>query len=275
MEEKRVPLKKSISKKRKRLVKIITILFWIALSSIVVSFVYLIVFSQALRITSVHAVGDLYQAEVDQTMQNTLAEKWLWIIPRDRLFTISKSHITSVILQNTPEIKSVYIERSGLHALIATYKLRTPAFLLTNGKALDAQDISYTDRRDTSMVPLLVASSTTFDNDTYTKLTDIVSKVSIRLFPVARVTFGEAGDVTLFDKDNKEMRFNLNNNEEDIWSKLLSALDTEPLKSNVDNNNNFLYIDARFGDKVFYKLSSTQTASTTPASSTSTLKSIR
>jgi hypothetical protein len=39
-----------------------------------------------------------------------------------------------------------------------------------------------------------------------------------------------------------------------VWSNLVSAIDTEPLKSKLANSKNKLeYLDTRFGNKVFFK----------------------
>ena len=39
-----------------------------------------------------------------------------------------------------------------------------------------------------------------------------------------------------------------------VWSNIVSAIDTDPLKSKLLNNKDKLeYLDARFGNKVFFK----------------------
>ena len=44
-----------------------------------------------------------------------------------------------------------------------------------------------------------------------------------------------------------------------IWSNIVSAIDTEPLKSKLEKDKSFLqYLDARFGNKVFYKFTNSQ-----------------
>jgi hypothetical protein len=46
-----------------------------------------------------------------------------------------------------------------------------------------------------------------------------------------------------------------------VWSNLVSALDTDPLKTKMSQGkNNLMYVDLRFGNKVFYKFTNVSTA---------------
>jgi hypothetical protein len=43
-------------------------------------------------------------------------------------------------------------------------------------------------------------------------------------------------------------------NQKKVWSTLVSAIDTDPLKSKLSENRNGLqYLDVRYGNKVFYR----------------------
>ena len=75
------------------------------------------------------------------------------------------------------------------------------------------------------------------------------------IFPVHMILVDTNGDIFLKDTDDKyTLKVVLSADFNKTWSTLVSAIDTDPLKSKLLNNkNNLEYLDARFGNKVFYK----------------------
>jgi hypothetical protein len=83
----------------------------------------------------------------------------------------------------------------------------------------------------------------------------MVSRVSTVLFPVKTIVLDDADTVTLVDaRDVSKFYFSQNQDTKKVWTTVISAIDTEPLKSKLDSSKNtLLYLDVRYGNKVFYK----------------------
>lgn len=262
-----------ISKSRKRkLLRLIVLFGFFIFGLIIVGLLYLLFFSSFLKIKSVNVTSELYDLEVKNIIESKANEFWFGTIPKDTRIAFPKNSTRNLVLQKFPEIKSLTISSRGLHNLFATYTLKTPTFRLEDGRVLDESGAPFKDRRDTSALPDINGDRTSLSVDGFASLVDLVQRINVRLFPIVEIDLGEAGDVTLKDKDNKEVRISLRKNKDEEWSRLLSALDTSPLKDAIDRGNDFYFIDLRFANKVFYSLhkgTSSGSVSTTTATTTS------
>ena len=69
------------------------------------------------------------------------------------------------------------------------------------------------------------------------------------------ISIDESDDVHVKNQETgSEVIFTGRDDVDKVWSNIVSAIDTEPLKSKLATKKNTLqYLDARFGNKVFYK----------------------
>jgi hypothetical protein len=83
----------------------------------------------------------------------------------------------------------------------------------------------------------------------------LIEKIQPVLFPVRAVLLDKEGDVTFFNENGSSfIKFSSASDSDKVWSNLVSAIDTEPLKGKLEKNKtDLLYLDIRFGNKVFYK----------------------
>ena len=91
----------------------------------------------------------------------------------------------------------------------------------------------------------------------------LVNKINSVIFVVTKVDMDPFGDISLYDdRGMSRVVFAGNQDTDKVWSNLVSAVDTDPLKSKLAvNKDNLEYLDARFGNKVFYKFTNdTKTA---------------
>ena len=91
-----------------------------------------------------------------------------------------------------------------------------------------------------------------------TKLVDLdilMKKINTVIFVVSKIDIDSYGDISLYDtRGISKVMIAPDADIARIWSDLVSAVDTEPLKSKLQKNKDALeYLDIRFGDKVFYK----------------------
>jgi hypothetical protein len=163
----------------------------------------------------------------------------------------------------------------GLHTVHIEVTLLKPALQMGNGKALTKDGIIFSTKKDISMYPVFILASSTEENISIeglpfkhltwkdidvgiSFLEDILamtSKVSSVIFPVASIFVEEGGDVTLTNASGtSKVLFLQQADQKKSWTTLVSAIDTDPLKSKLEHNRDgLLYLDVRYGNKVFYR----------------------
>ena len=89
------------------------------------------------------------------------------------------------------------------------------------------------------------------------ELSQVTAKISSVIFPVDSVVVEATGDVLCIDKRGMSKVIFLKDSDfKKTWSTLLSSIDTDPLKTKLLTDKNQLeYLDARYGNKVFYRFS--------------------
>lgn len=212
------------------------------------------------------------------------------IWPSNKIFSYSKSTIQKRIVDTLPNTKKVTVSLRGLHTLRVSVIPFVPLFKQDAVHGITKEGVIYSEQTDLSAYPtLLIASSTlTTHNDQgiiSSQLTDIgseellslsslIQKINSVVFIVSKVSIDEYGDVIFYDEREKSMfKFARSIPVTKVWSSVVSSIDTEPLKSKLEHEkNNLLYLDVRFGNKVFYKFTNshdTVIIQTNVASSTS------
>ena len=86
---------------------------------------------------------------------------------------------------------------------------------------------------------------------------DFASKVSRVIFSVDSIVVEKTGDIVLMNASGTTKLFFLKDTDKKkVWSTLVSAIDTVPLKTKLDTEREKLeYLDVRYGNKVFYRFS--------------------
>lgn len=197
------------------------------------------------------------------------------IIPANKIFSFQASKINGVIKDKLPDTKKVTVTIIPLHTLRVVVTPYSPVFLMGDNKAITKEGYVYI-KRDTNLnLPTINFASTTLisskesglfnqklhiNNTTSTEeilnqIINIIPKINSVLFNVSNIEINEYGDIILSNLDNKNsIKLSSSNDIDKEWSNVISAIDTEPLKSLLQANKEELqYIDVRFGNKVFYK----------------------
>ncbi len=224
-------------------------------------------------ITSYELLGVPQENEsIIRSRLEEIAQKPLYkIFPSNRIFSYRKLYIKSLITEIVPTTETITLFPVGLHTLRITVTPYTPLFSIDDTHAITKDGVIYEVQKSKLDLPIFESASSTtktfqregvtvviLDDKTVELLSPIatlVEKIDSVLFPVFKITIDGFGDVKLFDKQEKSMVLIASSNDmKKVWSNLLSAIDTEPLKSKlVKDKNNLLYLDTRFGNKVFYK----------------------
>lgn len=212
------------------------------------------------------------------------------IIPTNRIVTYRSKEVKEVLKEEISDLASVSIRVHGLHTLRISVTRYVPQFRLESGEAVTESGYIYTPRESVDTLPVLsIASSTTviqMVNGIPTKvlqtthgeivatLLKIVTAVTPRiqdvLFPVDRIVITEDQDI-FFEHGipAQQVRILHDTAVDKVWSTIISAIDTEPLKSLLMTKKDRLeYIDARYGNKVFYRFTNTALPTIINASTT-------
>lgn len=193
--------------------------------------------------------------KVKNTVENILVQKTLGFFPNNSTLSVSLRQIKNLTIANVSEIESVSISRKIFkRELDVKYTLRTPVFKNEQGQLLDTHNSWYQDER-VFVLPVLSTTKPVSQNE-LNKLIFLKDTVETALFQIEKVTIDELSDVVFVLKTESltEIKFSLNQNEKEVWSKLVSGLDTTPLKENKDTFSKVLYLDTRFGNKIYYKM---------------------
>ena len=280
--------------KRRTIILFTLLVKRVGIISVVSLLCYLYFATSLFTVTSYELVGvpDAYKDSIYSELFKVSQTKTLAIFPRNKVLTFPSSKIREVVVTALPNTESIKIRPVGFHTIRVTIKQFVPLFKTDNAHGVTKTGIVYAEFKDISAVPLLVtASSTTVsstnngittnqivgvDEKILLKLSSLIQKINSVIFSVSFVSIDEYGDVSFFN-ENKQSRiiFALDTDETKVWSNIVSAIDTEPLKSKLLHNKTELkYLDARFGNKVFYKFTNGAKtdiiASTTPSISHAT-----
>ena len=212
-----------------------------------------------------------YLEPLTKHVNEALTGKYIWLFPRNKIATRSNTRIREAVFTVLPNTKSVSIRARGLHTIAITVEPFVPLFRIDDKEAITEDGFVYTSLSSLQEYPLLEVSSSTRltsveHGATFTKIdtvekkdllaySSLLRKINSVLFIVTKITVDGYGDVVFYDESGTHtVRFSRFSDTEKVWSTLLSAIDTEPLRSKLLNHkNDLVYIDVRFGNKVFYK----------------------
>lgn len=220
-------------------------------------------------------VDEESRAVIDEKLHQVDKQKAFKVFPLDKILTYSSDVIDSAVIETVPEAASITTRPVGFHTIKVQVTLLKPLFRISDSQALSAEGIIFSTKYKINTYPrLVIASSTTktferggisftqlvaSDTDgnlSFLKdLSSLTSKISSVVFPVNSIRIETAGDVVCENASGtSKVTFLKDTNHKKVWSTLVSAIDTEPLKTKLEKNKEGLeYLDVRYGNKVFYR----------------------
>lgn len=197
-----------------------------------------------------------YESELTQHIQEISNQKIYKILPGNRSISYHDSAIRELIMDTLPNTKDISIRSTGLHTLSIKLQSYTPVFSVGDGYAISEDATIYKEISPLADYSKLQIASTTQVQPATLKAVSLLSqKIGDVLFKVGFVSIDEYGDIRFYNKNKQSYVIIASDSDEGrVWSNILSAIDTNPLKKSLASNPTTLeYIDARFGNKVFYK----------------------
>lgn len=273
------------------------IIRWTLVSVITFLVLYVYFGTNLFKIYNYQLIGvpDDKASEIQNKLRELSSQPVYKIIPTDKLITYRGMKIKSLIKEILPNTEEIAIRAIPLHTLRITVKPYSPVFKLDEKRAVTSDGYVYEEIKSLESYPLIFVASSTMktediggmekdkiilENTTSTEqlfsgIVNILPKIDAVLFKVSKISVNSDGDIILSDEGDKtSVKLTSSVDMDKEWSNVISAIDTEPLKTLLDTKKDKLeYIDVRFGNKVFYKFTSGSTPaiiSDTNATSTAT-----
>lgn len=242
-------------KARILLIRILTRLA-VAIVIVVVLFIYFCTGTFTIHTYALVGVDESYRESIMQELENISEKKLYGILPGNRSITPNRSEIKNLINETIPNTSSIKVYASSLHVLTVEVTSYIPLFSVSDSHAITREGIIYREIHPLDQIPrITIATSTTVSPVTLQALEKLVPQVETVLYPVKYITIDEYNDIRMYDEtQGHALIFSSNSDILRMWSTVVSAVDTDPLKNSLATKKNYLaYIDARFGNKVFYK----------------------
>lgn len=210
--------------------------------------------------------------ELQAIVANDLAGNYLWVIPRSNALLYPKQKIIRDLMQNEPRLKFIEVKLFSPKSLVVSVSERIPLALYCKDIAntstptscyfIDASGFIFSEAPAFSGGVYFVYSSDPLI-DTPLRVQYLDSKK----FKELDVFINSLGDIGLYPKvfvlKNAEYHLILSNGAVIMWketqnldqvhSNLSSFVEGDSFQKDKNNINNILYIDLRFGNKIFYK----------------------
>lgn len=251
-----------LNKKVKRLLRY----FFIFVAAIVILYlIYIFFSSKNMYINKIVISPEEYTLRINDVVEPILKEKRFYLVPANHTAFIPRSNLIKAVETNYPEIKTVEVKHKNLQTIEIKYSLRTPLFRLSNGLAVDTDGVVYQEPKDTSMLKELILKVNLPSKEKLESISTFAKKLETTLMQVKSITIDENSDVSyIFLENNSYVITNLKDDTDILWSTLISAVTTDPLENTLNlSKKSLLYIDLRFGNKVFYKFGKSGSMSTT------------
>lgn len=268
--------------KRRTLTTAIRWIVRISITSGIIALFYCYFLTNIFTITSydISGVDEDARAAIITQLHILDKQKAYKVFPLDKIFTYSNSVITNTIRERVPEMATVSMRPVGLHMVKIEVTLLKPLFRASDTQAVNEDGIIFNTKYSIHIYPLItIASSTTEivknsglpftrmalphddefdksrDKEFLLELSSLATKISSIVFSVDSIQIESTGDITFLNASGTSKVVVLKNSDyKKAWSTLVSAIDTDPLKTKLEVNRGGLeYLDVRYGNKVFYR----------------------
>ncbi len=236
-----------------------------------------------LNISSIEIVGNKITdtEDIKSVVNENLAGKYLWLFPKSNLFFYPKKEIKLALAENFKRLNNINLsiqngnvlevstdERKGLYVWCGASATQTEAeencyFMDESGYIFDKAPyfsgevyFKFYGEVSDSISP----SGFYFEEADFSRLIALKEMLAaLHVEPVALYKM-EDGDIKIYLSDKSgapmgpEILLKIDSDFKKVVENLQSALATEPLLSQFKNKySSLLYIDLRFGNKVYYK----------------------
>ena len=274
--------KKPISKqagdriKKKRNRKYLYGTFFIA-----VFFIFILVSNSSfVRINNIvinSADSESESQNIKTSIDEYLGKKHAFVLSNNNIFYLSKKRLSKTLFENHSDIEDFSIRKSGLHNISIDIKTRTPVFKISSLENTYIGTLGYVYKDSLFSTTTINISESEFDissgqsdkktydfensisekldEESFSNLLFATKELKNKNFFIREIVVHPYNDASFIVTDGGgEIRVNLLDNQDDVFSVFSSAKKVEPLRNHIIKKLNDLeYIDLRFGNKVFFK----------------------
>jgi hypothetical protein len=205
---------------------------------------------------TISGAPDMYTEELERDIRLLAEDKILGILPGNRSVSYHDDDIRVLIKETLPNSKDISIYPNNLHTLAVKIVPYEALFSVSETHAISSDGTIYQEIIPIDHLPrITLATSSAVAPVTLVALSKLIQNVDAVLFPVRYVSVDEYNDIRIYDASKKtSIVISSTADMVKVWSNILSAIDTDPLKRKLAEKKETLeYIDTRFGNKVFYK----------------------
>ncbi len=248
----------------------------LALLAILLS-AYLLFGTDIFRITSyeIEGLDDVTKISLREQLEKDSGYMTYYIFPHNHILTFNSKRIRDISQKEVPDASLISVRRSGLQALTITFLRFDPVLRTADGYLINKEGVLFYSKIQNGIYPIITIASSSVIDATYNKLPvkkitakhfsfnesylenllDFLDKITTIIFPVSSIVVTSDGDTIMYDeREYSKVLFLHDGDLEKTWSTLVSAIDTDPLKTKLEKDKEkLLYLDVRFGNKVFYK----------------------
>ncbi len=264
-----LPASKLRARRKKR--RVVLVLVALGVLLLVLLGVVGLAWLPALRITTIEVAGasSVGKEAIQEIVRADLRGTQAGVLPNDNAFLYKDKVIQKHLLDTFAVFESVTVSRKGLNTLVVTAVERTTAALWCGESLANPSPCYLLDKTGSAYAP-----AADFSGETYVRYYGPVSSSTPRQFvspeqftalsalvtalknkgiagtPVRVEINGAEGDIT-FD-NNFTLMYSLADDGADVLERFVLALQAEPFTTH--SVADFLYLDLRFGDKLYYRL---------------------
>lgn len=229
---------------------------------------------ERIRITSVVITGNEVTEAIDinKRVSEHLAGAYAFVIPKSNAFLYERAEIESTLMTEIPRIKTVDLSVSNLNTLHVAVEERVPEALYCKDISLfsapsecfflDSKGFIFSEAPSFSGDVYFMYSSNPLiefplgkqylPEDVFASLSALIETLRERNIPVTALAATE-DEFQLYVSEGGMIMWNAEERISHVLSNIESFLGSEIATSEPDFFSNILYIDLRFGNKVFYK----------------------
>lgn len=256
--------------KKKRRILRRRLILWLSSMASIIGFLYVYFGTGIFTIHTYDIVGapEGYVEPLSDGMRILAEQKLFYSLPGNRVISYHEDEIRTLIEETLTNTKKIRIYPAGLHTLRVKIEPYTPLFAVSDSHAITEDSVVYKEIVTLQDYPRLKVSSTTaVTKERFNSLSKLVENLSAAVFPIKYIEIDEFDDVRLYDENHRSaIILLLSSDMNKVWSNVVSAVDTDPLKKKLaDERESLDYLDTRFGNKVFYRFTNEATPAIIPS----------
>ncbi len=264
-------------KKRKRILIALGCGFFVSIIGIIIGFTWL----PFLRIQVVEVEGSktVRNDTIENVVYSQLSGAYLHVFARSNIFLYPTSAIKQELLTSFPTLVTVRVRAKSLQRIGVSVVERQPVALWCGGKMASSSGCFLIDSAGVVYAPAVMYAGDAYqkyygvvigntlpqqflDPGLFHSLQSLVDALQKKVQLQAQaISVLQDNDVSVTFENGFSLRTSLSANQGDMFEHFDLALQAAPFA--VHKLSDFEYLDLRFGDKLYYKLKNSVTATTT------------